>query len=133
MRGASGGSFPALTLVLLATLAFGWYMLLSDEFAQFGKQVTGGAAFVANLVFWASGLLRHGRGDQAAAAPVVAGHRGAVLHFLAAAAGVAWRKRWPIVRVILAMAVVSFLVNVLTVHSVPRTARSIRRLRASGS
>jgi peptidoglycan/LPS O-acetylase OafA/YrhL len=47
---------------------------------------------------------------------VVAGHRGAVLHFLAAAAGLAWRKRWPIVRVVLAVAVVSFLVNVTTVH-----------------
>ncbi|WP_342455965.1 acyltransferase family protein [Variovorax sp. S12S4] len=45
--------FPALILVLLATLCFGWYMLLSDEFAQLGKQVTGGAAFFANFVFWA--------------------------------------------------------------------------------
>ena len=43
--------FPALLLVLLATLAFGWYVLLPGEFSQLGKQITGGAAFFANLVF----------------------------------------------------------------------------------
>ena len=44
--------FPALLLVLAATYALGWGTLLAAEFAQLGKHIAGGAAFVANLVFW---------------------------------------------------------------------------------
>jgi peptidoglycan/LPS O-acetylase OafA/YrhL len=44
--------FPALITVVLATLAFGWYVLLHHEFAQLGKHVTAAATFVSNLVFW---------------------------------------------------------------------------------
>nr|WP_322745852.1 acyltransferase [Variovorax paradoxus] len=33
--------------------------------------------------------------------------------------GLAWRKRWPMVRVVLAVAAVSFLINVTTVHPLP--------------
>lgn len=44
--------FPALVLVLLASLCFGWFALLADEYTQLGKHVAAGAGFVANLVFW---------------------------------------------------------------------------------
>jgi peptidoglycan/LPS O-acetylase OafA/YrhL len=44
--------FPALVTVVLAVLAFGWYVLLQQEFAQLGKHVAAAAAFVANLVLW---------------------------------------------------------------------------------
>ena len=44
--------FPALVVVLLACLAFGWYVLLADEFQQLGKHTAGGAAFVSNVVLW---------------------------------------------------------------------------------
>ncbi len=44
--------FPGLVLVLAATLAFGWWVLLADEFRQLGKHVLASAAFVANLVLW---------------------------------------------------------------------------------
>ncbi|MFT3813111.1 MAG: acyltransferase family protein [Acidovorax sp.] len=44
--------FPALFVVLMATFAMGWYVLLSDEFAQLGKHLLAGAAFVSNLVLW---------------------------------------------------------------------------------
>ncbi len=77
--------FPALVLVLLATLAFGWYVLLPGEFSQLGKQTTGRGRLLCQprLPGRSRVLRRHGR-DQAAAAPVVAGDRGAVLHLLAA-------------------------------------------------
>ncbi|HZF85853.1 MAG TPA: acyltransferase family protein [Burkholderiaceae bacterium] len=42
--------FPSLVLVLAATLGFGWYVLLSDEFRQLGRHVLGSAGFVQNLV-----------------------------------------------------------------------------------
>jgi peptidoglycan/LPS O-acetylase OafA/YrhL len=44
--------FPALFLVLLASLAFGWFALLADEYAQLGKHVAAGTGFVSNLVLW---------------------------------------------------------------------------------
>jgi len=44
--------FPALLLVLAACWLAGWFTLLSDEYAQLGKHVAGGAGFVSNLLFW---------------------------------------------------------------------------------
>lgn len=42
--------FPALVLVLLAGYGLGWITLLADEFKQLGKHIAGGAGFVSNLV-----------------------------------------------------------------------------------
>ena len=44
--------FPALLLVLLSSMAFGWYVLFPDEHSQLGKHVAGGAGFVSNFVLW---------------------------------------------------------------------------------
>lgn len=44
--------FPALVLVLAATYAAGWFLLLADRFAQLGKHVAGGAGFIANYLLW---------------------------------------------------------------------------------
>ncbi|MEZ2299830.1 acyltransferase family protein [Variovorax sp. RCC_210] len=112
--------FPALIVVLLTTLLVGWYMLLSDEFAELGKQTVGGAAFVANLVFWGES----GYFDTAAETKPLLhlwslGIEEQFYIFWPLLLGLAWRKRWPIVRVVLAVAVISFLVNVTTVHPLP--------------
>ncbi len=44
--------FPALFLVLIASLCFGWFTLLADEYKQLGKHVAGGAGFISNFLFW---------------------------------------------------------------------------------
>lgn len=44
--------FPALLLVLVVTLAVGYALLFTHEFAPLGKHVAAGAGFVANLIFW---------------------------------------------------------------------------------
>jgi peptidoglycan/LPS O-acetylase OafA/YrhL len=44
--------FPALTIVLAASLAIGWFTLLADEYQQLGKHVAAGAGFVSNIVLW---------------------------------------------------------------------------------
>src|ERR1700760_2261914 len=41
--------FPALILVLVASLVLGWFALLADEYEQLGKHVAAGAGFVSNL------------------------------------------------------------------------------------
>lgn len=44
--------FPALIVVLVACLIFGWISLLPEELSQLGKHVVAGAGFVSNLVLW---------------------------------------------------------------------------------
>lgn len=44
--------FPALFIVMLATLAFAWFTLLPKPYAELGKHVMGGAGFVSNLMLW---------------------------------------------------------------------------------
>lgn len=44
--------FPALTVVLLASLAFAWLTMLSSEFSRMGKHTASGAGFLANIALW---------------------------------------------------------------------------------
>jgi peptidoglycan/LPS O-acetylase OafA/YrhL len=44
--------FPALVVVIAATLCVGWYVLLPDEFQRLGKHLAAGAGFATNLVLW---------------------------------------------------------------------------------
>ena len=44
--------FPALALVLLACLVFGWLVLLDAEYRQLGGHAAAGAGFIANLALW---------------------------------------------------------------------------------
>jgi peptidoglycan/LPS O-acetylase OafA/YrhL len=42
--------FPALILVLVASYAIGWFILLADEYKQLGKHIAGGVGFISNFV-----------------------------------------------------------------------------------
>ncbi len=44
--------FPALILVMSATLAFGWIALFPDEFKMLGKHIVGGSTFLSNVFLW---------------------------------------------------------------------------------
>jgi peptidoglycan/LPS O-acetylase OafA/YrhL len=44
--------FPALLLVLIASLGFGYIALFSSEYQQIGKHVLSAATFVSNFAFW---------------------------------------------------------------------------------
>ncbi len=109
--------FPALILVLAATLAFGWYVLLSGEFAQLGKQITGGAAFFANFVFLGEASYFDATAETKPLLHLWSlGIEEQFYIFWPLLLGLVWRRRWPILRVTLAVATISFLVNVLTVQ-----------------
>lgn len=41
--------FPALLVVLVTSYVVGWYVLLSDEYAQLGSHIASGAGFVSNF------------------------------------------------------------------------------------
>ena len=42
--------FPALLTILIASLAFGWLVLLPSEFKQLGKHAAAGAGFISNFI-----------------------------------------------------------------------------------
>lgn len=44
--------FPALVLVMAATLLMGWLILLPNEWIQLGRHVTAGALFLSNIQLW---------------------------------------------------------------------------------
>lgn len=44
--------FPALSLVLISCLVFGWFALLADEYKMLGKHSAAGAAFISNIFYW---------------------------------------------------------------------------------
>ena len=44
--------FPALAVVLAATLVAGWFFLYADSFQRLATHVAAGVLFVSNLIFW---------------------------------------------------------------------------------
>lgn len=44
--------FPALLTMLVCMLAYGWLVLLPDEFEQLAQDVVAGTLFIQNFVFW---------------------------------------------------------------------------------
>ncbi|HNM42762.1 acyltransferase family protein [Plasticicumulans sp.] len=44
--------YPALLVVLLASLLAGWFLMLPNELATLGRHVAGGSGFVANVLYW---------------------------------------------------------------------------------
>ncbi len=44
--------FPALIVMLGLSLAYGWLVLLPDEFEQMGRHIAAGTLFIQNFVFW---------------------------------------------------------------------------------
>lgn len=44
--------FPALTLVLLLSFAFAWFVLFNDELKQLGNHLVRAAVFLSNFILW---------------------------------------------------------------------------------
>ncbi len=44
--------FPALILVMAASLAFGWFVLVPDEYLHLGKHLISSALFIQNFILW---------------------------------------------------------------------------------
>ena len=112
--------FPALILVLCATMLTGWFALFPDEFQLLAKHVVGGAGFIANLFLW----FEVGYFDTAADTKPL-------LHLWSLGIEEQFYIFWPIIllcahrlgaralRVALLIVAVSFLVNVAGVHRFP--------------
>jgi len=112
--------FPALVVVLAASFVLGWFVLLPDEYAQLGKHIAGGAGFIANFVLWHEA----GYFDNAAETKPL-------LHLWSL--GVeeqfyivwpllvwfAWKRRFNLFAITLAVAIISFALSLMGVKTDP--------------
>ena len=112
--------FPALILVMACSLAFGWFALLADEFAQLGKHVASAVAFIINFIL----VDESGYFDNAAETKPM-------LHLWSLAVEeqfyivwplvlwLAWKSKFNLITIITIVAVVSFYLNLRFVKSHP--------------
>jgi peptidoglycan/LPS O-acetylase OafA/YrhL len=110
--------FPALLLVLAVCFVIGWFFLLPDEYAQLGKHMVGGVAYIENI------LLRREAGYFD-----VASYLKPLMHlwslgieeqFYLTYPFLLWavcRLRWNPLAVLVALALVSFLLNIWQIRS----------------
>ena len=107
--------FPALFLVLAACWIWGWFAVFSDQYAQLGTHIAGGAGFASNLVLWnESGYFD----DAARTKPLLhLWSLGIEEQFYLAwplLLSLAWRWRRRVLPLIVAVGAASFLFNVRT-------------------
>ncbi len=108
--------FPALVLVLAVTAFVGWWILLPQDMLRLGRQLLSSAAFVANFYFWfQSGYFSPGA------------HSFPLLHLWSLGVEEQFYIVWPlallllrrrpdrILAAILAIAALSFLLNILSI------------------
>lgn len=112
--------FPALLLVMLATMVVGWLVLLSDEFGKLGKHVVAGATFVSNIVLWREAGYFD---DDAALKPLLhlwsLGVEEQFYFVWPLLLAVLWGVRRHMLAAIAVMAAISFAANVFFVGSMP--------------
>ncbi len=112
--------FPALILVLVLSFAFGWYVLLPDEFQQLVKHVASGSGFISNFILW----YESGYFDNSADTKPL-------LHLWSLAIeeqfyifwplllGLVWKHKWNFLTLTVSIAVISFALNISTVNNNP--------------
>lgn len=112
--------FPALITVILATIFFAWFVLFSDELARFGRHLTSGISFVSNFVFWRES----GYFDSASETKPL-------LHFWSLAIeeqfylfwpillAFLWKSRVGVLKPIVAIVLVSFVLNIVFLENHP--------------
>ena len=112
--------FPALITMLVLTMAYGWLILLPDEFQQLGKHIAAGTLFIQNIVFWQES----GYFDTAASLKPM-------LHLWSLAVEeqfyiffpplllLIWKRKWPLVIILGVLLVVSIVGNLwMSAHGV---------------
>jgi peptidoglycan/LPS O-acetylase OafA/YrhL len=115
--------FPALIVVMIASLSFGWFALLAEEYAQLGKHVASGAAFLSNFIFYGES----GYFDNAAdTKPMLHLWTLAIEEqfyiFWPVILAFVWTRKWNFLRLTASIAILSFAANIYLVSENPPAA-----------
>ena len=112
--------FPALILVMVCSLIFGWFVLLVDEYAQLGKHIASGATYIINFIL----VNETGYFDNAAETKPM-------LHLWSLAIEeqfyiiwplvlwCAWKRKFNLFTITVIVAAISFYLNLIFLHSKP--------------
>ena len=110
--------FPALTIVLACTLVFGWANMWPLEFAKLGKHLFGGAAFISNFLLWGEAGYFDFPSEQKPLLHLWSlGIEEQFYLFWPLLLGLAAMRLGSFLALAIAIALVSFSINVLTVSS----------------
>ena len=109
--------FPALIFVLTGCFLFGYYALLSDEFSSLGKHIASGLGFIQNITLY----LESGYFDKSSdLKPLLhlwsLGVEEQFYLIFPVLLIVAWRFRSRVFNIIILCAVLSFVLNIVTVQ-----------------
>lgn len=114
---------PALVTVMLASLTFGWFTFLADEYRQLGKHIAGGAGFISNFILWSES----GYFDNAAdSKPMLHLWSLAIEEqfyiFWPVLLAFVWRRNWNFLGITAVIAVLSFAVSIYLISDNPISA-----------
>ncbi len=110
--------FPSLILVLSASLVFGWFALLADEYKQLGKHVASGAGFVANFALWhESGYFNNAAETKPLLHLWSLGIEEQYYIIWPLLLWISWKQRFNLLTIAIFVGIVSFLLNLNKVNS----------------
>lgn len=108
--------FPALMLVLLACAVLGWYVMAGDEYAQLGKHIIAGSAFVSNFALWGeAGYFDRAIDNKPLMHLWSLGIEEQFYVVWPLLVGLAWKRKWNLLTITVSTAVVSFVINIFTI------------------
>jgi peptidoglycan/LPS O-acetylase OafA/YrhL len=112
--------FPALLLVLSVVYAIGWITLLADEYQQLGKHLAGGAAFASNFFFWnESGYFDNAADTKPLLHLWSLGIEEQFYIIWPFLLWAAWKRKLNLLTITIAVALISFGINLSNTHGNP--------------
>lgn len=110
--------FPALILVLIGCFTFGWFVLLADEYKQLGKHIAGGAGFISNFLLWnESGYFDNAAESKPLLHLWSLGIEEQFYVIWPLLLWLAWKKRFNLLSITIAVAAISFALNIVNVRN----------------
>ena len=110
--------FPALILVLVSCLIFGWVVLFFEEYKQLGLHVFAGSGFIQNFILWdESGYFDHAAETKPLLHLWSLSIEEQFYIFWPLLLAFVWKKQWNFLTITLAIATVSFSSNIYLIMS----------------